>query len=198
MKGENRLKIFELLENSILAVDELLFVFSLPYGSSFHRIESSLRKYREERGLYFRQMRQNKDNQNRFKHFMYHLRKEGLVENIEKSGGMFIKLTSLGENILHKLRQRKEQNLPESKYPIQEKDELKIIIFDIPEAEKRKRAWLRSVLRNLEFTMIQKSVWSGKTKLPQEFISQMHKLNLLSYVEIFTISKTGSLKKLKT
>src|SRR3989344_2266184 len=93
---------------------------------------------------------------------------------------------------------RKEKSLPESKYPIQEKDELKIIIFDIPEAEKRKRAWLRSVLRNLEFTMIQKSVWSGKTKLPQEFISQMHKLNLLSYVEIFTISKTGSLKKLKT
>ena len=55
MKGENRLKIFELLENSILAVDEVLFVFSLPYGSSFHRIESSLRKYREERGLHIRQ-----------------------------------------------------------------------------------------------------------------------------------------------
>ena len=198
MKGENRLKVFELLENSILAIDEILFAFSLPYGSSFHKIESSLRKYREKRGLYLRQMRQNKENQNRFKHFMYHLRKEGLVENIGKDNGMFVKLTSSGKKLLHKLRRRKEQSLPESKYPIQEKDELKIIIFDIPEAEKRKRAWLRSVLRNLEFTMIQKSVWSGKTKLPQEFISQMHKLNLLSYVEIFTISKTGSLKKFKT
>jgi len=198
MKGENRLKVFELLENSILAVDELLFVFSLPYGSSFHKIEASLRKYREKRDLYIRQMRQNKENQNRFKHFMYHLRKEGLVENIGKDNGMFVKLTSSGKKLLHKLRRRKEQSLPESKYPIQEKDELKIIIFDIPEAEKRKRAWLRSVLRNLEFTMIQKSVWSGKTKLPQEFISQLHELNLLSYVEIFTISKTGSLKKLKT
>ena len=198
MKGENRLKVFELLENSILAIDEILFVFSLPYGSSFHKIEASLRKYREKRDLYIRQMRQNKENQNRFKHFMYHLRKEGLVENIGKDNGMFIKLTSSGKKLLHKLRRRKEQSLPESKYPIQEKDELKIIIFDIPEAEKRKRAWLRSVLRNLEFTMIQKSVWSGKTKLPQEFISQLHKLNLLSYVEIFTISKTGSLKKLKT
>jgi len=198
MKGENRLKVFELLENSILAIDEILFVFSLPYGSSFHKIEASLRKYREKRDLYIRQMRQNKENQNRFKHFMYHLRKEGLVENIGKDNGMFIKLTSSGKKLLHKLRRRKEQSLPESKYPIQEKDELKIIIFDIPEAEKRKRAWLRSVLRNLEFTMIQKSVWSGKTKLPQEFISQLHELNLLSYVEIFTISKTGSLKKLKT
>src|SRR3990167_4615280 len=157
MKGENRLKVFELLENSILAVDELLFVFSLPYGSSFHKIEASLRKYREKRDLYIRQMRQNKENQNRFKHFMYHLRKEGLVENIGKDNGMFIKLTSSGKKLLHKLRRRKEQSLPESKYPIQEKDELKIIIFDIPEAEKRKRAWLRSVLRNLEFTMIQKS-----------------------------------------
>ena len=198
MKGENRLKVFELLENSILAIDEILFVFSLPYGSSFHKIEASLRKYREKRDLYIRQMRQNKENQNRFKHFMYHLRKEGLVENIGKDNGMFVKLTSSGKKLLHKLRRRKEQSLPESKYPIQEKDELKIIIFDIPEAEKRKRAWLRSVLRNLEFTMIQKSVWSGKTKLPQEFISQLHELNLLSYVEIFTISKTGSLKKLKT
>src|SRR3990172_4751526 len=162
MKGENRLKVFELLENSILAIDEILFVFSLPYGSSFHKIEASLRKYREKRDLYIRQMRQNKENQNRFKHFMYHLRKEGLVENIGKDNGMFIKLTSSGKKLLHKLRRRKEQSLPESKY------------------------------------MIQKSVWSGKTKLPQEFISQLHELNLLSYVEIFTISKTGSLKKLKT
>ncbi|TAN57956.1 CRISPR-associated endonuclease Cas2 [Patescibacteria group bacterium] len=198
MKGENRLKIFELLKNSILAVDEVFFVFSLPYGSSFHKIESSLRKYREKRDIYMRQMRENKENQNRFKHFIYHLRKEGLVENVKKDTGMFVKITSAGEKLLSKLRQRKDQGLPEKTYPVLEKDELKIIIFDVPEKEKRKRAWLRSVLRNLEFTMIQKSVWSGKTKLPQEFINQLHKLNLLSYVEIFTISKTGTLKKLKT
>ncbi len=198
MKGENRLKIFELLENSILAVDEVMFVFSLPYGSSFHKIESSLRKYRERRDLYMRQMRENKENQNRFKHFIYHLRKERLIENIKKDKGMFVKITSAGEKLLSKLRQRKDQDLPEKTYPVLEKDELKIIIFDVPEKEKRKRAWLRSALRNLEFTMIQKSVWSGKTKLPQEFINQLHKLNLLSHVEIFTISKTGTLKKLKT
>lgn len=124
MKGENRLKIFELLENSILAVDEVMFVFSLPYGSSFHKIESSLRKYRERRDLYLRQMSENKENQNRFKHFIYHLRKEGLVENVKKDTGMFVKITSAGEKLLSKLRQRKDQDLPKKTYPVLEKDEM--------------------------------------------------------------------------
>jgi len=197
MKGENRLKIFELLENSTLAIDEILFVFSLPYGSSFRKVETSLNKYRKERDSRAGQARQNKENQNRFKHFIYHLRKEDLVEDVERDNRIFVKLTSSGKKLLHKLRRRKDQSLPERKYPIQEKDELKIIIFDIPEAKKRKRAWLRSALRNLEFTMLQKSVWTGKTKLPQEFISQLRELNLLSHIEIFTIGKTGTLKKLK-
>jgi len=197
MKGENRLKIFELLENSTLAIDEILFVFSLPYGSSFRKVEASLNKYREERDSRAGQAQQNKENQNRFKHFMYHLRKEDLVEDVERDNRMFVKLTSSGKKLLQKLRRRKDQSLPERKYPIQEKDELKIIIFDIPEAKKRKRAWLRSALRNLEFTMLQKSVWTGRTKLPQEFIGQLRELNLLPHIEIFTIGKAGTLKKLK-
>src|SRR3990167_57045 len=61
--------------------------------------------------------------------------------------------------------------------------------------EKIMECLLNSLLRAKNFFT---NCGGEKNKLPQEFISQMHKLNLLSYVEIFTISKTGSLKKFKT
>jgi hypothetical protein len=44
--------------------------------------------------------------------------------------------------------------------------------------------------------MVQKSVWVGKTKIPQDFLDDLFKLKLVDFVEIFEISRTGSLKHL--
>ena len=44
--------------------------------------------------------------------------------------------------------------------------------------------------------MIQKSVWIGKVKIPKEFLDDLFKLRLIDYIEIFEISKAGSLKNL--
>jgi hypothetical protein len=44
--------------------------------------------------------------------------------------------------------------------------------------------------------MVQKSLWLGKVKIPEEFLVDIRKLSLLDYVEIFEITKTGSLKNL--
>ena len=69
-----------------------------------------------------------------------------------------------------------------------------IFAFDVPEKEKRKRGWLRTVLRRLDFTMIQKSVWVGKSKIPQEFLEDIYRFKMVDFVEIFEVSKTGSLR----
>src|SRR3990167_8890730 len=44
-----------------------------------------------------------------------------------------------------------------------------LIIYDIPEGKKKERDWFRRQLINLQFKMIQKSVWVGPSPLPGEF-----------------------------
>ncbi len=44
--------------------------------------------------------------------------------------------------------------------------------------------------------MAQKSVWIGKTKVPQKFLNDLDDLDISDYVEIFTVNKSGSLRKL--
>jgi hypothetical protein len=67
------------------------------------------------------------------------------------------------------------------------------VIFDVPEKESYKRRWLRSVLKNMNFKMLQKSVWVGRTKVPKSLLDDMGALGMLDYVDIFAISKSGTL-----
>lgn len=195
MKDKYRLKIFEFLEGAVQAVGDILFVFTLPYRTSYSRMEYLLEK-RHEEAEKEEFKKGNKRTRRNFSDFIYRLKKDGLVIEIVKKKKRFLKLTEKGRKILQILRENKPA-LPPRKYESEEDNLLKIIIFDIPEAEKRKREWLRDTLRNLKFTMLQKSVWAGKTKLPPEFIKDLDELNILSYVEIFAISRAGSLKQIK-
>ncbi|HUX36175.1 MAG TPA: hypothetical protein VMV71_04055 [Candidatus Paceibacterota bacterium] len=60
-----------------------------------------------------------------------------------------------------------------------------IISFDIPEAHKKKRNWLRIELLRLGFDMLQRSVWLGPAPLPEEFIDSLRKLQVLQYIKFF-------------
>ena len=42
--------------------------------------------------------------------------------------------------------------------------------------------------------MVHQSVWVGKTKIPETLILDLENLHILEYVEIFEISKNGTLK----
>ncbi len=68
-----------------------------------------------------------------------------------------------------------------------------IIIFDIPEQNRKKRLYLRIELRALGFEQLQKSVWIGTGPIPEPFIRYLHELRLLSYIHIFTINARGTL-----
>ena len=71
---------------------------------------------------------------------------------------------------------------------------LKIIAFDIPEAYRGKRDWLREALRCLGFRLLQRSVWYGKRKIPESFLRDLRKHGLLRYVHIFLIEKAGTVR----
>lgn len=191
MKGENRLKILEFLEDSSRLVGDLFFVFSLPYGTSFGKMEYLLRKKHREENL-----RRIYKEKRRFSDLLYQLKKDNLIEEIDKNGQFFLKLTLKGRKYLEKIQFSKSNALPNNQFQSENENLFKIVIFDVPEKERRKRAWLRAALRNLKFSMLQKSVWIGKAKLPREFISAIDDLDLASYVEIFVISRSGSLKQL--
>ena len=191
MKGINKLKILEFLNETSSAISDLLFIFTVPYGTSRRGIDYLLRKKHAQnaRDAVVREDRR------RFTYLLYNLRKDKLVEGDDKK---VLRLTQRGREILEKLRVQKSKSLPDNgRYKTESDSELKIIIFDIPEEERQKRDWLRSVLKNLNFSMLQKSVWVGKGKLPKEFIDDLSKYKIISYVDIFTISKRGSLRKLE-
>lgn len=195
MKGENRLKILEFLENSAQAAEELFFIFTVPYGTSRRGAEYLLNKHRKKRALLNDPERKRK--QLRFNDLLYRLRREDLVEESNSGKQFLIKLTAKGRQTLEKFRRKRQYHPSQANYKSEKDNSLKIIIFDIPEPERAKRAWLRDVLRNLEFQMLQKSVWAGKVKLPEKFIRDLGELRLLPYVEIFAIDKRGTLKRLE-
>jgi len=194
MKGEYGLKILEALEQSAQTIGDLFFAFSLPYGTSMNKALKLVTRRLEER----ESRRIDREEKLRFYDLLYRLRKDGLIENINKGDKKLLRITKKGAEKLENLRLRKINDSPPKIYRRENSSTFKIIVFDIPEKHRKKREWIREVLKNLKFKMLQKSVWIGKTKLPEEFIHNLKNFDLLPYVEVFEISKTGSLKKIKT
>ncbi len=104
-------------------------------------------------------------------------------------------ITNKGNERKKKFLMRQRAARPSRDYHAIASAKLRLVIFDIPETEKRKREWLRAALRRLGFQPLQKSVWVGNIALPEEFLHDLRKLGLLPYVEIFAVTKRGSLKK---
>ena len=50
-------------------------------------------------------------------------------------------------------------------------------------------------LKNIGLRLIQQSVWMGKVKIPKEFLDDIRELHLANFVEIFEITKSGSLNQ---
>src|SRR3989344_2334204 len=65
-----------------------------------------------------------------------------------------------------------------------------IVMFDIPERDKKKRAWLRAELALRGFTMLQKSVWFGPGPLPKEFIKNLDTMRILHCLRFFTAKES--------
>lgn len=118
----------------------------------------------------------------RIRKCMSRMKKKGYVK---KEGSVWL-LTGAGRNYLTSYK-------PAFEYfnsPFKETDLKKmLVVFDIPEREKRKRAWLRRQLKIFNYEMVQRSVWLGPYPLPSEFNTYLRKLAIKNYIQWFKILK---------
>ncbi len=194
------MKLLERLAETAVDAAEFFITFSAAfltagYGASPGKLEFEQQKFRRALQKYQAHAGAEERLRQRFYEMVHVLQRDGLVE--KRSTGSISKffLTAEGRRRLARLREQSRRSLPDAtRYVSESGDHLMIVMFDIPETERRKRAWLRAVLKRLELRMVQKSVWIGKRQLPQMFLDDLRRLRLQSYVEIFSVSKTGTLR----
>jgi len=97
------------------------------------------------------------------------------------------RITDLGRKLILKINYSPRPVLPP------EDGVARLIIFDVPERDRRKRLWLRIELANYGYRMLQKSVWLGRRPLPQDFFGALEDLSLRKFVHIISIERTGTL-----
>lgn len=198
MFGENKLKILEAIEKGFDGakdfIEDIAVAMLAPYGTSVSGMEYRISKNRRVQEKRIVDRMNNKINKQRVHEFISRLKKDGIIAQDNRRG--IPQLTMKGIKLLAKLKTRRINSLPKTRYEFTTDDTIKIIAFDVPERERRKRDWLRDVLLNLGFKKIQKSVFVGKAKLPDEFTKDLIKLKLDECVEIFVVSKQGTLRKI--
>ena len=113
------------------------------------------------------------------------MQKQGLIERKAEKWS----ITSLGKKFLGERWFKKTTGLP------QNDGVMRLIIFDIPERERKKRLWLRLELLSCGYKILQKSVWIGYCPLPEEFFGALDYMNLRNCVQIFSIKNSGTLKE---
>ena len=112
------------------------------------------------------------------------LKRKGYVENKKR----IWQITKAGRAYLAK---KSYSLFPTHSKRIAKREPKSIVVsFDIPEACKNKRDWLRIELLCLGFEMLQRSVWVGPSPLPQEFADSLRKLQLLQYMKFFEAKET--------
>jgi phenylacetic acid degradation operon negative regulatory protein len=179
-----------ILESGEILISDLLSMMLTPYSPSI-RYKEKLAK--EIRKTLFHYIGEREYTKKGLRDAIYSLKKDGLISRASTGE---ISITTEGRKFLSKV---KKEILPIGKYvnskEILPDKSLKIIIFDIPEKERRKRDWLRSVIKNLGFRQLQQSVWAGNNPIPEDFIEDLNEFNLLQFVEIFSVGKRGTIEK---
>ena len=100
----------------------------------------------------------------------YRAIKRGLIEISEEGSP---RLTEKG---LRKVKPYQPQKL---------KGSTLMVIFDIPENERHKRQRLRTLLKELSFRQIQKSVWESRYDHRQYLRAEIAEMHLQEYVKVY-------------
>ena len=189
MRGDITRKILEAVADTSSDTMDIFAILLTNPRPSYSRLDYELRKRQRDRN-------QQEFDQKEKRHYylmLNKLRREGLIKKTIKNKKSIFKITQRGVQKLKSLQELVWPHVPQESYSAETSNNLTILTFDIPEKQRRKRDWLRGVLRSLGLRMIQKSVWLGKVKLPQDFLEDLRDLNLLNCTEIFEVTKTGSL-----
>ncbi len=202
-RGDKTLKFLEILKDAALDTADLLDVFiTSSYGASLNEIERKAEngQFRKRFNIEYQKLSKNnkKKINDRFHSMVNRLEKCGLLEKRKSNHSFTFKITKKGIKKISLIKnlQKKMGDFPIIDYKNKKSSRVTIIIFDIPERDRHKRAWLRHALVKMDFKIVQKSVWMGKVVVPRDFLSDLKDLKIINFVEIFEITKTGSLKLL--
>ncbi|MEK7624521.1 MAG: hypothetical protein AAB404_02270 [Patescibacteria group bacterium] len=185
--------VLEIFKNLEWLTTDVIFT---DYQSSYGNLRRYLRFGRPQRLKKEGRAGLEKGERQKFHNLLYQLKKQEFIEKKKDNGKKTVwRLTSEGQQRLKFLKSKKLLS-PLKSSGEEKKDCQKIIVFDIPENQKKKRDWLRDTLTNFNFSMIQRSVWMGDSQLPEEFFYSLKELNLMPCIHIFAVNKekTGTLE----
>ena len=139
----------------------------------------------------------SEEERERFYALLSRLKRQGFIQSNSGRGRQQSKwnITRRGLKKLFMIREKKKFSLTHVSYVPEKDSVVRVVIFDVPERERYKRVWLRTALLALGFSLCQQSVWIGKSKIPKGFLEDLRDREMLSYVEVFEVSKEGSLEK---
>lgn len=184
------LQALELLKDCTMSqADFLQAVLAAGYGAGMGKLDHEYGKIRRAREKREWQDKKAKERAKRLRNFLYQMKHDGLIELDKKNN---LTLSESGGQKISKLKSA----MPNRHYQKESSNRITIISFDIPEKLRPRRDWLREVMKNLGFKMIHQSVWIGKKKIPTKFIKDLEDMKILEHVEIFQVTKEGTLKKI--
>lgn len=193
MRGELTLRILQGIADAAGGIaDYVAALLGAGYGASARKIDYEFSKRRRARERDAAKSESESKIRHRYYMLLYQLKKQGLIAESDRESKE-LSLTLRGYRRLEKLRERSKNSLPSSQYERADSPRVVIVAFDVPERDRGKRAWLRAVLKNLGLKMVQRSVWVGKCKIPRPFLDDLMRLRLIEHVEIFEVTKSGSL-----
>ena len=115
---------------------------------------------------------------------LWRLKRQGLVESRGSKKPTTWHLTKAGEKHMADMSlvtERKSDGI------------MRLVIFDVPERERRKRDTLRAELIGCGFRPLQKSVWMGDYPITEDFINLIDELELAAHVYIFSVRERGTI-----
>lgn len=134
-------------------------------------------------------------NRQQFYRTLNHLKRQGLVAKKKGESGSCWALTQRGEEQNDAYRQSRRDPFSASFASFAEPTGagVTILSYDIPEKERRKRAWVRMCLMGMGCERIQQSVWVARGAIDEDFIHALRERDLLGYIHIFVVTKHGTI-----
>ncbi len=183
--------VLRLLKEGVITTTDLFVNIALePFRHSYKGSGAPLRGVIFSTREIIETIKEERKEKQRFYNLLLSLKRDGLISlDSSSKKGTWI-LSKKGINELEELEKESKQ-----RYPKDTSKEVIVISYDIPEKYRLHRDWLRGILKFLDFKLLHQSVWIGKTKIPETLLSDIRDREITPFIQIFTISKEGSLSK---
>jgi len=182
--------ILSLLAKTALTTADIIINASLePLRHSYKGAPTLFRGVRVSMQSDFDKLKNDYVERRKFYSILSDLKEDGLIMKVGGKTGEW-KITNKGNDELRSSNQGLK-----SRYLKRVGKETLVISYDIPRKFNSERNWLRSQLLLLDFKLIHQSTWIGRNEISEEFLNDLRVRKIYKCVHIFSIGKTGSLKR---